>query len=94
MKPGKQTFFKLCLAVLLLLWALLGVWSVRGLSPNVDWLFSDYSGYLCKIFIRPQKKSYCGSCGPYCGSDRSGEGSSLMTPWSGPGPARRDGGSP
>ena len=55
MKPEKQTFLKPCLTVLLLLWALLGVWSIRGLSPNVDWPLSDYSGYLCKIFIRPQE---------------------------------------
>ena len=55
MKPGKQTFLKPCLTVLLLLWALLGVWSVRGFSLDAGWPLSDYSGYPCKIFIRPQE---------------------------------------
>ena len=55
MKPGKQTFLKPCLTVLLLLWALLGVWSVRGFSLDAGWPLSDYSGYPCEIFIRPQE---------------------------------------
>ena len=55
MKPGKQTVLKPCLTVLLLLWALLGVWSVRGFSLDAGWPLSDYSGYPCEVFIQPQE---------------------------------------
>ena len=52
MKPGKQTFLKPCLAVLLLLAVLLGAWSVRSFSLDTGWPLSDYSGYPCEVFIR------------------------------------------
>ena len=55
MKPGKQTFLKLCLAVLLLLAVLLGGWSVRAFSLDTGWPLSDYSGYRCEVYTRDEE---------------------------------------
>ena len=47
MKPGKQTFLKPCLTVLLLLAALLLIWSGQAFSHP----FEEYSGYYCRVYF-------------------------------------------
>ena len=53
MKPGKQTSLKLCLTILLLLAALLGIWSVKGFSLDAGWPLSEYPGYRCLVYFHP-----------------------------------------
>ena len=52
---SKSTFPKLCLAVLLLSAALLGVWSVRDFPLDAGWPLSDYSGYRCEVYTRDEE---------------------------------------
>ena len=41
--------------VFLLLWVLLGVWSVRCFSLDAGWPLSDYSGYRCEVYTRDEE---------------------------------------